>query len=457
MTDTLLPDAGPLPLVDGPLPQTEEVVRTRKAPAAGVAARLLRAWHARRGSKSIDVVFLAGSERRADEIARALEAMGSDGGPDVLVFPPWDCLPYDRAAPSRESMGRRMAVLSRLAEKAPTGRLVITSPEAVMQRVPPKEAASARFDLLVGDSLDRQALQAFALRCGFVEDERIDEPGEIAFLGEVIDVYPPGRPSPARIVVDADDTITEIRSFDPVSQRSQDLLAGLVLTPASERISEEADDNPLMAGGEHRLPEHYESGLSTLFDYAAAANILMEAVVPERVERFAALVTEAFESRHSFGAADGSRPLAPERLYLKTEEIAAALGRAEVLDVERIAPTPAFALERTPGAAVKRYLIAQSEAGRAVVLTGLAHEQRVVARLLKRNGVVLPAPLDSWPSPTPMGPDDRVTVIADLDSGYEDHQSGWTVLTPTDITGGRLARASASSETSFGEIGRAHV
>ena len=119
MTDTSTPIAGPLPLVDGPAPAPDET-SIRKTPPAAVAARLIAAWRKDAGA---DLIFVAASERRADEVARALDAMKSPKGPIVLVFPPWDCLPYDRAQPSRESMGRRMAVLNHAAVSSEVGRL----------------------------------------------------------------------------------------------------------------------------------------------------------------------------------------------------------------------------------------------------------------------------------------------------------------------------------------------
>ena len=95
-------------LVEGPVPRPDDR-KDWKMPASAVAAALAQ----RETTPLQPVVFVATSERRADEIAAALAVMVGDA--EVLVLPPWDCLPYDRAAPSRESMGRRMAVLAALA------------------------------------------------------------------------------------------------------------------------------------------------------------------------------------------------------------------------------------------------------------------------------------------------------------------------------------------------------
>ncbi|RZJ96576.1 MAG: DEAD/DEAH box helicase [Brevundimonas sp.] len=414
-----------------------------------MAARLWREGAAQAGR---DLLFLAASERRADEIARALGAMTGPDGPAVMVFPPWDCLPYDRAPPSRESMGRRMAVLAELAEPTTLGRLVITSPEAVMQRTPPPAVVRARFDIAAGAPLDREALAGFARRTGYIHDERIDEPGEIAFLGEVIDLYPAAGPSPFRIVTGEDGVVAEIKAFDPISQRSQDSVPALCVRAASECVLAEDDaEAGLCAGGEHHLAEQYDSPLSNLFEALAGVPVLQEPAVTERLERVAAQIEEAYEARRSFGEADGLHTPAPERLYLSLAEAVAATAGAETVAVDGMAPTPAFAMERAPGAALKRYVQTRQAEGRRIILAGLPHEHRILNRLLKRNGIAAPQGPESWQVASEAEAGALVAVIADLDGGYDDPATDQVVLTPTDITGGRLARATGASESPFGE------
>src|SRR6476659_3521723 len=98
-------------------------------------------------------------------------------------------------------MGRRMAVLRQIGAKG-AGRVLLVSPEALVQRLPPAEVvAAAVFDLAPGQAVNREALSAFARRAGYVFDDRIDEPGEIALLGEVIDIFPANAALPVRIAL----------------------------------------------------------------------------------------------------------------------------------------------------------------------------------------------------------------------------------------------------------------
>ena len=62
---------------------------------------------------------------------------------EVLRFPAWDCLPYDRVSPNPEIVSERVATLTRLAEPATAPRILLTTVNALVQKVPPR-AASGR-------------------------------------------------------------------------------------------------------------------------------------------------------------------------------------------------------------------------------------------------------------------------------------------------------------------------
>ena len=57
---------------------------------------------------------------------------------EVLRFPAWDCLPYDRVSPNPEIVSERVATLTRLAEAPTAPRILLTTVNALAQKVPPK-------------------------------------------------------------------------------------------------------------------------------------------------------------------------------------------------------------------------------------------------------------------------------------------------------------------------------
>ena len=415
----------------GGLPDLPAQPSTRPR-AAAVAAHLLAPA---RKAGAAGLIYLAVTERRAEEIGRAARSLAPDI--EVLVLPPWDCLPYDRASPSREAMGRRMTVLAALAAKARGPRLLVLSPDALLQRIPPRAAFTEAFEVVVGEALDRERLRAFALRAGYVEDDRIDEPGEIGFLGEVIDVFPADAAAPARIQLGEGDRIEQVRVYDPVSQRSEAEVAELRLPPASELLLEDGAERT--AGLEHRLPEH--ASLQTVFDLAPKARLVRDADADAACARFHEQVQEAFETRRSFGDLDGSAPLPPERLYLtdpEADERMAGLRGLE-LDLDAIAAAPSFATARNPGRAFCSFVQAQADAGLRVVITGLRQEQRALARALRRGLDLAPQPAEGWAEALEAAPGSILALEADLDLGFVDPSLGVAAITATDVLGGRIA------------------
>ena len=57
---------------------------------------------------------------------------------EVLRFPAWDCLPYDRVSPNPAIVSERIATLARLLEPPTRPRIVLTTVNALVQRVPPR-------------------------------------------------------------------------------------------------------------------------------------------------------------------------------------------------------------------------------------------------------------------------------------------------------------------------------
>src|ERR1700759_3422304 len=83
-------------------------------------------------------VFVARDGSRLSAFTDAFRFFASQV--EVLTFPAWDCLPYDRVGPSAGVAAQRMTTLSRLCsgfdDKAP--RLLVTTVPALIQRVPPQ-------------------------------------------------------------------------------------------------------------------------------------------------------------------------------------------------------------------------------------------------------------------------------------------------------------------------------
>src|SRR5271165_817219 len=86
------------------------------------------------------VLHIARDDQRLAEVRSQLEFFASSA--DVLTFPAWDCVPYDRISPDTDIESRRIATLARLAhiKGGKPAIIVLTTVNALLQRVPPLES-----------------------------------------------------------------------------------------------------------------------------------------------------------------------------------------------------------------------------------------------------------------------------------------------------------------------------
>ncbi|MBM3541818.1 MAG: transcription-repair coupling factor, partial [Alphaproteobacteria bacterium] len=110
-------------------------IRIAGAPE-GLDARLLAELAA---ARSGGVLHLARDDARMARLIQQVRFFAP--ALEVLAFPAWDCLPYDRVSPNGEVVSRRVDALSRLsARRTGAGRLVVATVNAAIQRSPPRGA-----------------------------------------------------------------------------------------------------------------------------------------------------------------------------------------------------------------------------------------------------------------------------------------------------------------------------
>ncbi|MFP5295843.1 MAG: transcription-repair coupling factor, partial [Alphaproteobacteria bacterium] len=182
-------------------------------------------------------LFVARDFARMGEFLQAFRFFAGDI--EVLEFPAWDCLPYDRLSPTSGVSAQRMAALTALARRqAGDSRalLVVTTVSAAMQRTPPREVTcGAGFETTVGLDLDTAALERYFAANGYVRASTVSERGEFAVRGGVVDVFPPGFEEPVRLDMFGSE-LESIRTFDPATQRSTGQLTSVSLAPVSEAL-----------------------------------------------------------------------------------------------------------------------------------------------------------------------------------------------------------------------------
>lgn len=259
----------------------------------------------------------------------------------VRLLPDWETLPYEAFSPHQDLVSERLLTLY----EASTGQLdvLVLSASTALQRIaPPSFLASQTFFFKKGQRISADGLRQQLQTAGYSPVSQVVTPGEYAWRGGLIDLYPTGSSLPYRIEL-LDDEVDTLRVFDPDSQRTIHPVQEIRLLPGREFPSNEqaaqsfrarwrevfegdpsrcslykdAGKGLFGAGIEYYLPLLFDQ-VATIFDY-----------LPQQGAAIATIghVDQAFDefhhdliSRYKFLKADIERPvLPPETLYLSSE------------------------------------------------------------------------------------------------------------------------------------------
>ena len=196
---------------------------------------------------------------------------------EVIYFPPWDCLPYDRVSPSPQVVSARLAALFQLLQPAKGPRICLTTVAALLTKVMPRaQLQKAGYLIKAGTQTDPEKLQAYLAHNGYQRVDTVREAGEFARRGGLFDLFPPGREQPVRLDFFGD-TLESMRAFDAATQRTIEPVKELRLLPVAEYVLDDEsighfrqeyreafgaviDDDPLYAavseGRRHAGMEH---------------------------------------------------------------------------------------------------------------------------------------------------------------------------------------------------------
>jgi len=431
-------------------------------------------------------VFVAADEAQM----RALAATASFFAPELemIQFPAWDCLPYDRASPTLRVMAERIAALHRLQSKPKGPQLLLTTANAATQRVlTPFRIRQLVARLVPGERIDRDALARLLQANGYVRTETVHDAGEYAVRGGIVDLFPSGEEQALRLDFFGDE-IETVRTFDPADQRTTGRLDGFTLLPASEALLDEesvkrfrsryrdrfgatATGDPLyqavsdgrrLAGMEHWLPL-FEERLDTLFDHLSADDVIVRdaGAAAAADGRFDAIADHYENRKRAEAAQPGSyRPLPAKQLYLDAAEWAAAVAEhpahltspfhepesKTVLDFAVDGPRD-FAPERAAQANVYEAVAAHVEKlrreGRKPILASYSAGARErLGNLLKDHGLKGAVHADGWQQALGLADTARsfgvALVVLPLDHGFT--APDIAVLTEQDMLGDRLIR-----------------
>ena len=202
----------------------------RTAPLLSVIAR------ERRGQ----VLILTSSQARARRLYEDLAFFLGDEAP-LLLAPEEERVFLDYDARSRTYLEESLKVLIRMA--AGEDCIVVASVHSALRRQMPREIFLEQAFEIRGDlTFDREDLQHRLHLLGYERSPVIEARGQYSLRGDILDFYPYDREWPVRVEF-FDDTVDSIRSFDPETQRSREMLESVRVYPARQLLySEELEE-----------------------------------------------------------------------------------------------------------------------------------------------------------------------------------------------------------------------
>ncbi len=300
-------------------------------------------------------LVITASQEAAEEFCREL-AFFSGGESQPLLFPAWDAAPFSASSPHPDISGARLDTLFRLQNGLT--RITIIPVAAALQRV---LAAATLNDsscyLVTGEEFERDDLLARLVRMGYANVPLVEDRGTFAVRGGILDIFPPNMPTPVRIEFFGDIAET-IRAFDPLTQRSLQVVEELVLLPSREllltdqvleniapRLKQLCDNLDIPANRRRLILEDLQNavyfqgvdflqpllhpGLETIFDHAPGIPLIL--LDAESIRSTCQSFSEEISSGAAKALATGFAHSPAEQLYLSQTELDSLIaGRSRI-------------------------------------------------------------------------------------------------------------------------------
>ena len=210
---------------------------------------------------------------------------------DVMLFPAWETLPFERVSPAVETMGRRLEVLWRLTGDTARPKVIIAGVRALLQRLGPGAEDVQPIIIERGATIDPDELAERLVACGYRREELVEHRGEFARRGAIVDVYPSTADHPIRIDLWGDE-VDRLTAFGVNDQRSTHDLDRVTIFPARELTPDASvrQRAASLVGSEPWGREHWErlaeglhfDGMESWLPWLTDRDLLLTDLIGER-------------------------------------------------------------------------------------------------------------------------------------------------------------------------------
>ena len=279
-------------------------------------------------------VAVAESPRDAMSVEADLETL-LDGDEESHLYPQKEALPYEESETQLEIGGLRVEAVEALF--AGRTKVIVTTPRALQERAPiPARLADLRTTLRVGAEMPFGDLTGLLEDRGFERVSLVEEVGQFAVRGGLLDVFSVSAGDPVRIEFWGDE-IVSIRPFDISDQRSTGELPETHILPVDFRTDGDADEGEVWRSLLELLPS--DAVVMRLGDWDMGVDF-------ERTwNRVETLYDSLVES--------GAEPPLPGALFLEPSSVTERLAALPRLDIVSSRDLPR-AIEASPPPEIDR-------------------------------------------------------------------------------------------------------
>ena len=272
-------------------------------------------------------LIVAGDDRAARDLAADLKQFLA---PRTVRFYPARGMRYEsHLAPPPHLVGLRIAALDALLGERPA--VLVTSAVALAEKLPDPALRPHGFEIEKGGLLDLDETAAQLVACGYERVEQVEDRGQFAIRGDILDVYPATEERAVRCEL-FDIEVERLTWFSTFTQRSLEEAERVEIAPAAELAPEhrelaeiaaasEADERPDVADV---LPVDRFCELLDLVPEDAIVAIAAEEELAPALRDYWEDVTTSFHDDDA------------HHLYVKPEALDAALGERAQLRLSSI-------------------------------------------------------------------------------------------------------------------------
>ena len=178
-------------------------------------------------------LIVAGDDRSARDLAADLKAFLA---PRLVRFYPARGVRYEsHLAPPPHLVGLRVAALDALLEDE--GAVVVASAAALAEKVPDPALRPHGFSIDKGALLDLDEAADQLVACGYERVDQVDDRGQFAIRGDILDVYPATEERAVRCEL-FDIEVERLTYFSTFTQRSLEEADRVEIAPAAELAPE---------------------------------------------------------------------------------------------------------------------------------------------------------------------------------------------------------------------------